>query len=172
MPPSISGVGVSRRSLLPVSAVALLAVVATCWAHETRLLPAGASTRRFCRGPQALLLWHASAAAAQGCQTVLVTSTPGDEWQAVDHGIALFFGGPTPFLLALSKEMGSGKTRAQGRQPLAFAYFLPAQKAGRRQARLGLQRWQGPALAAMPGLWYHQDTARYDTTARGPPHVR
>ena len=96
--PPISGVEVSRRPLLPIPAAALLAVVEGCRAHGTRLHTAGASTRRFCRGPQALLLWHASAAAAQGCQTVLVTSAPVVEWQAVDHGIALFFGGPTPFL--------------------------------------------------------------------------
>ena len=48
---------------------------------------------------------------------------------------ALFFGGPTPFLLALSKEMGSGKIRFKGRQPFAFGYFLQEQKVPRRQAK-------------------------------------
>ena len=42
----ISGVEVSRRSLPLIVAAALLAVVASCWAPGTRLLPAGTSIRR------------------------------------------------------------------------------------------------------------------------------
>ena len=38
-------------------------------------------------------------------------------------------------LLALSKEMGSGKIRFKGRQPFAFGYFLQEQKVPRRQAK-------------------------------------
>ena len=46
---------------------------------------------------------------------------------------ALFFGGPTPFLLALSKEMGSGKVRFQRR-----SLWTP------RSARLDLKWLRGP----------------------------
>ena len=82
------------------------------------------------------------AAAAPGVGSILVTSAPAVEWLAVDHGTALFFGGPTPFLLALSKEMGSGKTVFQRRQPLVG--FLREQKVTRRRPWQGLIELQGP----------------------------
>ena len=49
------------------------------------------------------------AAAAPGVGSILVTSAPAVEWLAVDHGTALFFGGPTPFLLARQKKWGREK---------------------------------------------------------------
>ena len=95
----ISGVGVSRRSKPLISAAALLAVVVTCRALGTRLLSAGARLGTLPRAVEGASLVGTSGSGA-GVQCILVTTAPVVEWYAADHGITLFFGGPTPFLLA------------------------------------------------------------------------
>ena len=72
----LSGVEVSRHSKPLFFAAALLAVVVTCQAHGTRLLPTGHLSQALYRGPQRAMPLSVSAAAAQGCQTVPVISAP------------------------------------------------------------------------------------------------
>ena len=122
---SFSGVGVSRCSLLPVSA------------GSRRIAPGprGTPTADGLSRPGALP-WAIESASLVGTsgsgaggRSILITSAPVVEWQAVDLGIALFFGGPTPFLLALSKEMGSEKTFPKAS---AFGFCLLFARAKRR----------------------------------------
>ena len=73
MHPSLSGVGVSRHTLPLIPAAALLVVVETHPALEARLLPTGHPGQALYRGPLGVRLLSASAAAAQGVESVLTS---------------------------------------------------------------------------------------------------
>ena len=90
--------------------------MATFPAHGTRLLPAGFRTGAlsWAAGTVALVRISGSGAGSREYPSYL---SAGPQKNAPKGQYALFFGGPTPFLLALSKEMGSEKIASQGRSP-------------------------------------------------------